>query len=80
MTSTTDINHSFLTHNPKQRKVTVQEFGTDYERHRARVKKAERQSGSTNLDAAAVWMKLETVKSTHASYFGRRSLDELLPA
>ena len=80
MTPTTDIKHYLVTCDPTSRKTTVREFGTDYENAQDAYQKAEWQAWGTNLDVVLLSSdSLETIRRTHSSYFGRRSLDELLP-
>jgi hypothetical protein len=81
MSPADEIKHFLVTLDPKTRKTTVEEFGTDYDAAQDAYQEAERQAWGTNLDAVLLSSdSLETIKRTHSSYFEPKSLDELLPA
>ena len=81
MTPADDINHFLVTCDPKTRKTTVEEYGTDYDAAQDAYQKAEWQAWGTDLDVVLLSSdSLETIKRTHSSYFEPKSLDELLPA
>jgi hypothetical protein len=76
-----DIKHFLVTCDPARRETTVQEFGTDYDAALDGYGQAERQACGADLDVVLLSSdSLETVKRTHSSYFGGKSLDEMLPA
>lgn len=77
-----DIKHFLVTRDVTRRKTNVVEFGTDYEAAQHAYQAAEQQArGRSDLDVVLLSAdSLETIKSTHSSYFKLRSLDELLPA
>jgi hypothetical protein len=76
-----DIKHFLVTRDVTRRKTTVVELGTDYEAAQDAYQEAEKQALGTRLDVVLLSAdSLETVKSTHSSYFEPKSFDELLPA
>lgn len=77
-----EIKHFLITRDVTRNKTTVEEFDTDYEAAQHAYEDAERQARNRfDLDVVLLSAdSLETIKSTHSSYFERKSLDELLPA
>lgn len=75
-----DTKHFLVTRDIGRDRTEVVEFA-DYGAAQAAYEKAERQArGRSDLDIVLLSAdSLETVKSTHSSYFGA-NLDELLPA
>jgi hypothetical protein len=75
------IKHFLVAYDPARLKADVEEFGTDYDAAQDAYQKAERRAFGTDLDIVLLSAdSLETIKSTHSSYFKTKSLDELLPA
>ncbi len=65
-----DIKHFLVACDPKTRKTTVREFGTDYDAAQDAYQKAEWQAWGTGLDVVLLSAdSLETIKRTHSSYF-----------
>lgn len=77
-----EIKHFLITRDVTRNKTTVKAFGTDYDAAQHAYQEAELQArGRFDLDVVLLSAdSLETIKSTHSSYFERKSLDELLPA
>jgi hypothetical protein len=74
-----DIKHFLVTFDVARRKTTVVELGTDYETAQDAYQEAELRARGTKLDVVLLSAdSLETVKSTHSSYFEPKALDELL--
>ena len=81
MSPADEIKHFLVTYDPASRKASVREFGTDYDAALQAYQEAELRARGTKLDVVLLSAdSLETVKSTHSSYFEPKSLDELLPA
>jgi hypothetical protein len=81
MSPADEIKHFLVTYDPASRKASVREFGTGYDAALQAYQEAELRARGTKLDVVLLSAdSLETVKSTHSSYFEPKSLDELLPA
>jgi hypothetical protein len=81
MSPADDIKHFLVTYDPASRKVSVREFGTDYDAAQDAYQDAEKRAWGADLDVVLLSAdSLETIKRTHSSYFEPKSLDELLPA
>jgi hypothetical protein len=79
MNANGDIRHFLVAYDPSRGRSTVQQFDKDYDAALGAYEQAEWQARGTDLDIVLLSAdSLETIKRTHASYFGRRSLDELL--
>jgi hypothetical protein len=71
MSTPDDIKHFLVACNPKIQTTTVQEFGTDYDAAQDAYQKAGRRAFGTDLDIVLLRAdSIETIKCTHASYFG----------
>ncbi len=77
-----EIKHFLITRDVTLHKTSVRELGTNYDAAQDAYEEAEREAqGRSDLDVVLLSAdSLETVKSTHSSYFEQKSLDELLPA
>jgi hypothetical protein len=82
MSRADDIKHFLVTYDIDAGRAGVRQFGTDYDKALRAYDKAE-QDARDRPKIEVVLLSadsLETVKSTHSSYFEPKSLDELLPA
>ncbi|HEY8303865.1 MAG TPA: hypothetical protein VIG42_04660 [Solirubrobacteraceae bacterium] len=77
-----EIKHFLITRDVTRHETSVREFGANYDAAQHAYQEAERQARNrSDLDVVLLSAdSLETIKSTHSSYFERKSLDELLPA
>jgi len=77
-----DIKHFLVTYDIDAGRADVQQFGTDYDKALHAYDEAEQDTRDRpNIEVVLLSAdSLQTIKQTHASYFERRDLDELLPA
>jgi hypothetical protein len=82
LTPTDDIKHFLVTRDVRREHTDVQEFGTDYDAAQAAYREAEwKTRDRADIDVVLLSAdSLETIKSTHSSYFELKFLDSLLPA
>jgi hypothetical protein len=83
MSPAEDIKHFLVTRDVTRRATTVVELGTDYETAQDAYQAAEQEARRRpDLDVVLLSAdSLETIKSTHSSYFEPKPLpDALLPA